>query len=136
MFGSINYCPETVLIQSAFFLGAKLTNLDEKTDSVLQAVEVIKAAIHEVSRGLALSGEQDFSLRLVEKQAVHCKVHFWLYKTWFKNINIEQCNDDGDDDLDDFPILPKFSTKVYIAIIEQMQWEQLLVEVQWLMDLL
>lgn len=131
MFKSMRYCPETALIQSAFFLGAKLTNLEDKSDKVLVAVKVVRDAINEVSKGLPLDGEPGFHLLPIEKQALHCKVHFWLYKTWCKGIDTDQSNGDDDDgDLDGFPVLPKFSTRLYLAVVDQMHWEQLLVEVQ------
>lgn len=125
---TMRYCPETVVVQSAFFLGEKLANLEDKTDKLFPAVDVVEKAIVEVTRGLSIHGDQEFQLLPIEKQALHCKLHFWLYKTWCKSINSGHPDDD-DDDLDGFPTLPRFGTRMYVSIVHHMQWEQLLIEV-------
>lgn len=128
----MEYCQETVIIQSAFLLANKMMNLEQNLQKheFVAVVKIIKEAVNEISQGLSINKN---TVLPIETYALHRKIHLWLYKAWRQG----RCFNSTDACyLESFPAIPKFGTGFYILIIKEMGWELLLAEVKTLLLLI
>lgn len=128
----MDYCQETVVIQSAFLLAENMMNLEQNLQKheLFSVVKIIKEAISEISEGLSI---EKTPVLPIETYALHRKIHHWLHKAWRQG---RYFSSDDVCYLERFPALPTFGTGCYVLIVKEMGWELLLAEVKTLLLLI
>ena len=130
-FREMNYCPETVLVHSAFLLAESVQKLDEiEKDKCSQVVKIVTGTVREITREVLR--ENTRKLRQIEVREIEFKIHSWLFYSLLKRSD---CHDLGEsleeeDYFDSFPPLPQFGINFYLELVQELEWGELLVEVR------
>ena len=125
----MNYCPETVLVHSAFLLANNVAarSLNElERGKCSQAVQIISGAIREITQE-SLLGEK---LLQVEVRQLEFKIHSWLFSSLFSSYGGLECGELSEEEyFDSFPPLPQIGVGFYLELVQEVGWSELLVEV-------
>ena len=130
-FREMNYCPETVLVHSAFLLAETVKKLDEiEKDKCSQVVKIVTGTVREITREVL--HENTRKLRQIEVREIEFKIHSWVFYSLLKRSD---CHDLGksleeEDYFDSFPPLPQFGINFYLELVQELEWGELLVEVR------
>ena len=130
-FREMNYCPETVLVHSAFLLAETVQKLDEiEKDKCSQVVKIVTGTVREITREVL--HENTRKLRQIEVREIEFKIHSWVFYSLLKRSD---CHDLGEsleeeDYFDSFPPLPQFGINFYLELVQELEWGELLVEVR------
>lgn len=127
----MNYCPETVLVHSAFLLadkeaGQSLNGAEKGKCGRL--VHIVSATIREITREALRADTR--KLLLGEVRQLEFKIHSWLFASLLKSYYSLDLDDSPEEDyFDSFPPLPQFGINFYLELVQDMEWSELLVEV-------
>ncbi|EDO47194.1 predicted protein [Nematostella vectensis] len=119
----MKYCPETVLVQSAFVFASRKQDLAKVSRGCTSQIrDVIANTVNEVSNGLSYNGSKR-TLLPAELSALHFKLHAWIYSIWKSQYGIP-CSRY----FSEFPQLPSYNTACYVAVVKAVHWENLMIE--------
>ena len=130
-FREINYCPETVLVHSAFLLAETVQKLDEiEKDKCSQVVKIVTGTVREITREVL--HENTRKLRQIEVREIEFKIHSWVFYSLLKTSDYHDRGEslEEDDYFDSFPPLPQFGINFYVELVQELEWGELLVEVR------
>ena len=129
-FREMNYCPETVLVHSAFLLAETVQKLDEiEKDKCSQVVKIVTGTVREITREVL--HENTRKLRQIEVREIEFKIHSWVFYSLLKRSDCHDLGEslDEEDFFDSFPPLPQFGINFYLELVQELEWGELLVEV-------
>lgn len=125
----MNYCPETVIVHSAFFLAESLQSLTKlEKGKGTKAVQIVSKAIKEVTGELLVDDKG--RLPQVEVRRLEFKIHSWIFASLLKAYGGLKFDDSREEDyFDSFPPLPGMGVEFYLELLQEVGWNELLVEV-------
>ena len=131
----MNYCPETVLVHTAFLLADNevVQGLNEsQKGKYCRAVQVVSGAIREITQG-SLDLDEENEVHQVEVRQLEFKIHSWVFHSLCKGYVSSESSDHEESPeyeyLDSFPPLPQFGVRFYLELVQEVGWSELLVEV-------
>ena len=145
----MQYSLKTVLVHSAFLHADKelnqrsrsLKKLTKEDCSVffgLEAVNVVTQAILEARDCCSLE-EGNLSMTFTkilpsEVDALNYKFNAWIFRAWQKDTDklvLRETFRKRNDYFSSFPPLPRFSTAFYLALVKELDWSKIFVEVSF-----
>ena len=128
----MNYCPETVLVHSAFVLADKESgkNLNRvEKGECSRAVQLVSETIREVINEAPQADTR--KLLQVEVRELEFKIHSWVFASLLKGyIGFDVGESPEEDYFHSFPPLPQFGVSFYLELVHDLGWGELLVEVR------
>ena len=127
----INYCPETVVVHTAFLLADReavrgLIELEKNKCS--KAIQIVSEAIREITQRSPL--DEKNNLHQGKAAELEFKIHSWVFSSLFRRYGgFEFGESPGEDYFDSFPPLPQIGASFYLELVQEMGWNELLVEV-------
>lgn len=127
----MNYCPETVVVHTAFLLADKeaVRGLNElQKDKCSKAIQIVSEAIREMTQKSHLDEEN--KLLQAEATELEFKIHSWVFSSLFRRYGgFASGESPGEDYFDSFPPLPQIGVSFYLELVHEVGWTELLVEV-------
>lgn len=131
-FKEINYCPETIVIHTAFLLADKeaVQGLNElEKGKCSKAIQIVSEAIREITQKSPL--DEKNNLHQVKATELEFKIHSWVFSSLFRRYGDLEFGESTEEDyLDSFPPLPQFGVNFYVELVQKVGWSKLLVEVR------
>ncbi|KAL9988358.1 hypothetical protein ACROYT_G002795 [Oculina patagonica] len=126
----MNYCPETVLVHSAFLLAHNeaVRGLNELVKGECsKALQVVSGAIREITQGALV--DEKHELLQVEIRELEFKIHSWVFYSLFRSYGGFGFSESAEEEyFDSFPPLPKIGVRFYVELVQEVEWSDLLVE--------
>lgn len=127
----INYCPETVVVHTAFLLAEReaVRGLDElEKGKCSKAIQIVSEAIREMTQKSPL--DEKNNLHQMEATELEFKIHSWVFSSLFRRYGGLEFGDSPEEDYyDSFPPLPQIGVSFYLELVQEVGWSELLVEV-------
>ncbi|KAK2553229.1 Gem-associated protein 4 [Acropora cervicornis] len=129
---SVSYCPETVLIHSAFLLAHKeaeksLSEMEKGGSS--KVAQIVSETIREVtSANFEPVGHE---LLQTEIKELEFQIHSWIFTSFLNDIGLVAIDQDDlaeEDFFHSFPPLPPFGVEFYLELVHEIGWQKYLVE--------
>ena len=128
---NMNYCPETVLVHTAFLLADKEAGqgLNElQKDKYSKAIQIVSEALREITQKSPL--DEKNNLHQVEPTELEFKIHSWVFYSLFRRYGGFEFGESAEEDyFDSFPPLPQIGVSFYLELVHEVGWSELLVEV-------
>ena len=128
-----SYCPETVLIHSAFLLAHKEA---EKSLSEMEKGGRSKVAqiVSETIREVTSANFEPFGHELLQTEIkeLEFQIHSWIFTSFLNDIGLVAVDQDDsaeEDFFHSFPPLPPFGVEFYLELVHEIGWQKYLVEV-------
>ena len=128
----INYCPETVVVHTAFLLADReaVRGLNElEKGKCSKAIQIVSEAVREITQKSPLD-EKSNSVHQVKATELEFKIHYWVFSFLVRRYGNLDGESPGEDYLDSFPPLPQFGVNFYLGLVHEVGWSKLLVEVR------
>lgn len=124
----MNYCPETVIVHSAFLLAESLQSLTKlEKGKGTRAVQIVSRAIKEITGELLVDDKG--RLLPVEVRTLEFKIHSWIFASLLKAYGGLKFDDSREEEyFDSFPPLPGMGVGFYLELLQDVGWNELLVE--------
>lgn len=127
----MNYCPETVVVHTAFLLADKaaVRGLNElEKGKCSEAIQIVSGAIREITQKSPF-GEKNKLLQ-IEVTELEFKIHSWVFYSLFRRYGGFEFGESPEEDyFDSFPPLPQIGVSFYLELVHEVGWNELLVEV-------
>ena len=130
-FKEINYCPETVVVHTAFLLADReaVRGLNElEKGKCSKAIQIVSEAIREITQKSPL--DEKNNVHQVKATELEFKIHSWVFSSLFRKYGGLEVGESPEEDyLDSFPPLPQIGVNFYLGLVQEEGWNKLLVEV-------